>query len=67
MSPTRKDTPPAADPRAGRNAGYAENQPRDKGDAQAPHREPPQPNPDEPGIDRDTDATPDPARDEKKS
>ena len=62
---TKKDTPPAADPRAGHDAGYAENQPRDKRDAQAPHSEPPKPNPDEPGIDRDTDATPDPAREKK--
>jgi hypothetical protein len=65
MTSSKKETPPAADPRAGRNPGYAENQPRDKGDAHAPHREPPVPNPDEPGIERDTDDTPDPARKEK--
>jgi hypothetical protein len=45
--------------------GYAEPQPRDKRDAHAPHRDPPAPSPDEPGIDRDTDETPDPARTEK--
>ena len=60
---TKKDTPPSADPRAGRNAGYAENQPRDKADAHAPAPDP-KPNPDEPGIDRDTDDTPDLARED---
>ena len=61
MSPTQKDTPPAADPRAGRNPGYAETHPRDKGDAQ---QKAPKPGnqPDEPGIDRDTDEQADPAK-----
>ena len=66
MADKQKTTPPAADPRAGRNPGYAENQPRDREDAHAKAPKP-APNPDEPGIDRDTDDTPDPARDEKKS
>ena len=59
----KKTTPPAADPRAGRNAGYAENQPRDPQDAQQRSKHPPKPNPDEPGIDRDTDEQPDPTSD----
>ena len=57
----KKTTPPAADPRAGRNPGYAENQPRDREDAHAKAPKP-QHQPDEPGIDRDTDAQPDPTR-----
>ena len=61
MADQRKSTPPAADPRAGHNAGYAENQPRDKEDARAKGPKP-MPNPDEPGIDRDTDEQPDPAK-----
>ena len=61
MADKQKTNPPAADPRAGRNAGYAENQPRDRGDAHAKAPKP-APNPDEPGIDRDTDAQPDPAK-----
>ena len=56
-----KQAPPAADPRAGRNPGYAENQPRDGGDVRIPV-EKPRPNTDEPGIERDTDAQPDPAK-----
>jgi hypothetical protein len=56
-----KPAPPAADPRAGRNAGYAENNPRDHADAHAPAPKP-RPNPDEPGIERDTDEQTDPAK-----
>ena len=57
-----KGVPPAADPRAGRNPGYAENQPSDKGEAHLRPKQVPKPNPDEPGIDRDTDSQPDPAK-----
>lgn len=61
--PTRpdKDLPasPGVDPRRGRNPGYAEERPKDRGQAQQP-AEPSRPNPDEPGIDRDTDAHPSP-------
>jgi hypothetical protein len=64
MADNKKTTPPAADPRAGRNAGYAEEQPRDRGHAQAKAPKP-APNPDEPGIDRDTDAQLDPAKSDK--
>jgi len=62
---SRKTTPPAADPRAGKNPGYAETHPRDRGDAHV-QVEPSRPNPDEPGIDRDTDDQPDPADGPKK-
>ena len=62
MADKQRDTPPAADPRAGRNPGYAETQPRDKGDAQAKGPKPGN-QPDEPGIDRDTDEQADPAKD----
>ena len=58
---SKKPAPPAADPRAGRNAGYAESNPRDHKDAHAPAPDP-QPNPDEPGMDRDPNAQPDPAK-----
>jgi len=50
-----KSAPPAADPRAGRNPGYAENLPRDHADAQQRPKQTPKPSPDEPGIERDTD------------
>lgn len=60
MADKQKTTPPAADPRAGKNPGYAETHPRDRSDAHA-QVEPSRPNPDEPGIDRDTDDQPDPA------
>jgi hypothetical protein len=58
-------TPPAADPRAGRNPGYAETQPRDREDAQ---KKGPRPGhqPDEPGIERDTTEQPDPAKDRSR-
>ena len=62
MADKKRDTPPAADPRAGKNPGYAETNPRDKSDAHA-KAPPSRPSPDEPGIDRDTDAQPDPADD----
>ena len=56
-----QQAPPADRPRAGRNAGYAETQPRDRKDAHAPAPKP-QPSPDEPGIERDADEQPDPAK-----
>lgn len=59
--PRKKTTPPAADPRSGRNPGYAETLPRDREDARRP-APPPAPSPDDPGIDYDADAPPDPAR-----
>lgn len=60
MGKRDEGTQPAADPRRGRNPGYAEDQPDDRRDArQATH--PPRPNPDEPGIRRDPDPPPDPA------
>jgi hypothetical protein len=64
QKPNESRTPPAADPRAGRNPGYAETHPRDREDA---HAKAPKPRaqPDEPGIDRDTDAQPDPAKQDK--
>ena len=56
----RHDTPPAADPRHGRNPGYAEDRPRDGRDARQP-AEPSRPSPDEPGMERDPDPAADPA------
>jgi hypothetical protein len=48
---SRKTAPPAPDPKSGRNPGYAEPQPRDRGDAQqAPE---PAPEPEEGGLERD--------------
>ena len=49
-----KDPPAGADPRRGRNPGYAEPRPRDGAEAHQP-APPPQPTPDEPGIERDPD------------
>lgn len=50
---------PGVDPRRGRNPGYAEERPKDAGQAHQP-AEPAKPSTDEPGIDRDTDAHPSP-------
>lgn len=53
-----KTTPPATDPKPGRNPGYAEPQPRDKEDARDPaprHKR----NPDEGGLAREPETTPD--------
>lgn len=44
-------TPPAPDPKPGRNPGYAEPNPRDREDAHQPHPRKP-PNPDEGGLER---------------
>jgi len=61
--PTRPDADlperPGVDPRSGRNPGYAEERPKDHRQAHQP-AVPPHPAPDEPGIDRDTDAHPAP-------
>lgn len=61
MGKRNEGTPPAADPRHGRNPGYAEDQPRDRRDARAPAEHKPQPSPDEPGLQRDPDPPSDPA------
>ena len=53
-----KTTPPAADPRPGRNPGYPEPQPRDPDDARQPDPRKPR-NPDEGGLGRDPDPAPD--------
>jgi hypothetical protein len=60
MAGPDKTAPPDADPKAGRNAGYAENQARDKEDARQ-QVIPPRPSPDAPGLGHDPDAQPDPA------
>jgi len=60
MPGTDKPRPPIADPRKGKNAGYAEEQPRDKGEARQ-DVVPPKPSPDESGPHHDADAQPDPA------
>ncbi len=57
MPRQRKDTPPAPDPKRGRNPGYAEPQPRDKGDARQ-RPEPKSRNPDEGELERDPDGQP---------
>ena len=54
-----RDAPPAANPRPGRNPGYAEDKPRDRRDAHQPV-EPAKPSPDEPGMRRDPDQEADP-------
>ena len=53
--------PSKADPRHGKNPGYAEDRPRDRREARqdTPHK--PAPNPDEPGLRRDPDPPADPA------
>jgi hypothetical protein len=61
MRKRNEGTQPAADPRHGRNPGYAEDQPDDHRDARRPSARPPQPSPDEPGMRRDPDPPPDPA------
>lgn len=53
-------TPPAADPKAGRNPGYAEPQPRDGAEARQPNPRK-SPNPESGGLDRKPVATPDAA------
>jgi hypothetical protein len=57
-----RPTPPATDPRPGRNPGYAEQKPRDGRDAHQPAA-PSKPSPDEPGMRRDPDPEADPAED----
>ena len=54
-----RQAPPDANPRPGRNSGYAEDKPRDRRDAHQP-AEPPKPSPDEPGMRRDPDPEADP-------
>ena len=44
-----------ASPEAGDNPGYAEDEPRDRADAHAPHGRDDPPSPDEGGVERDTD------------
>lgn len=52
----KKTAPPAADPKAGRNPGYPESQPRDKDEAAQPALREPR-NPDEDGMERGPDTT----------
>ncbi|MDR0182684.1 hypothetical protein [Lysobacter arvi] len=59
MPVSGKTTPPASDPRSGRNPGYAETEPRDREDAHYPKRRD-KPNPDEGAIDRDLETGPEP-------
>jgi len=59
MSKSGKSTPPAADPKPGRNPGYAETEPRDHEDADSPKPRG-KPHPDEGGLDRDPEARPEP-------
>lgn len=50
-----KTSPPAADPRPGREPGYPEAEPRDGDEARQPYPKKP-PNPDDGGLDREADA-----------
>ena len=59
--PAPKNPTSNADPRHGKNPGYAENQPRDRRDAQQPP-DPSQPKPDSLEVKHDADAQPDPAK-----
>jgi len=54
-------TPPAPDARPGKNPGYAETNPRDRGDARQ-GTSGKVPNPDSGGMERDTGAEGDPAQ-----
>lgn len=54
-----KAAPPGADPAAGHNPGYAENQPRDREDAQKAENGK-RPNPDVGGLGRDSENDADP-------
>jgi hypothetical protein len=56
MAGPKKRAPPSADPRRGKNPGYAEHHPRDAEDAHQPVI-PSQPTPDEPGIEQRRDRT----------
>jgi hypothetical protein len=56
-----RTTPPAADPRRGKNPGYAEDQPRDHQDARQ------SPTPQQPAPDEDKDAGSQPAFPSKAS
>lgn len=60
--PRGRDTPAAADPRAGHGPGYAENHPRDKADARDPRTGKP-PDPEAGGLQRPQGDRPDPAAD----
>ena len=60
MAKPGKTTPPAADPKPGRNPGYAEPQPRDGSDARQPDPRKP-PDPDAGGLGRNPVETPDAA------
>ena len=60
MTHPGKTTPPAPDPKPGRNPGYAEPQPRDKEDAQRPNPRH-ETGPDEGGMTRDPEADADTA------
>jgi hypothetical protein len=50
--------PSKADPRHGRNPGYAEDRPRDPREARQASGDKPSPSPDEPGMRRDPDPPP---------
>ena len=58
-----RSAPPTAAPEAGPDPGYAEDKPRDRGDARRPHGRQP-PSPDEGGLRRAPD---EPASDEGRS
>ena len=57
-APRDRTTPPKASPKAGDNPGYAEDRPRDRGDAHGPHGRDDPPSPEEGGVQRDPDDTP---------
>lgn len=51
---------PKAGPEAGDNPGYAEDAPRDRRDVRVPHGRDDPPSPEEGGVDRDPDESPQP-------
>jgi hypothetical protein len=61
-TPDKRSPGGPVDPDADENPGYAERQPRDREDAQRDEPEH-KPDPDEGGLDREPDSSPDPAKD----
>ena len=63
MPQNGKTTPAAADPAAGHNPGYAENQPRDRQDAEQGEPRPRRITPDDGGLGRKPESGADPSDD----
>lgn len=63
MPDNDRTTPASADPAAGHNPGYAENQPRDQHDANQSEPKPRRMTPDDGGLDRKPESGADPSED----